>query len=118
MILTLTGASGAGKTTIAGLLLEEFQIFTKMVPSYTTRKSRDNDIPGEYKHVSKLWFWLLEKTGAFIWTVNVHGNSYGTTKRWLSKALRDDNAIYIMILLSGAVKTLRRFAEKKGLSGQ
>ncbi len=115
MILTLTGASGAGKTTIAGELLKKLPIYTRMVPSYTTRKPRETDLPGEYKYVSKLRFWLLNKMGAFLWTVYPHGNSYGTTKHWVAKALRDDNTVYIMILVSDAIKTLREFAEEKDL---
>ncbi|OGM98644.1 MAG: hypothetical protein A2915_02275 [Candidatus Yanofskybacteria bacterium RIFCSPLOWO2_01_FULL_41_34] len=121
MILTLTGASGAGKTTIAKKLLKNLTIDAQMVPSYTIRKfrkPRPTDIPGEYKYVTRLWFWFLEKIGAFLWTVHVHGNSYGTTKRWVVRGLRDDNTIHIMILLSDAIKTLREFAEEKGLLDQ
>src|SRR3989338_2275325 len=121
MILTLTGPPGPGKTTIAKKLLKNLTIDAQMVPSYTIRKfrkPRPTDIPGEYKYVTRLWFWFLEKIGAFLWTVHVHGNSYGTTKRWVVRGLRDDNTIHIMILLSDAIKTLREFAEEKGLLDQ
>lgn len=121
MILTLTGASGAGKTTIAGKLLKKLPINAQMVPSYTIlkfRKPRPSDLPGEYKHVSRLWFWLLKTIGAFLWTVYPHGNSYGTTKRWVAKALKDDDTVYIMLLFSDAVKKLNDFAEKIGCSNR
>lgn len=121
MILTLTGASGAGKTTIAGELLQKFPIYTQMVPSYTIRKfrkPRSTDLPSEYKHVSRFWFWFLKTTGFFLWTAYPHGNSYGTTKRWVARSLKDDNTIYIMILTPDAVKNLREFAAKNGLLGQ
>lgn len=119
MILTLTGASGAGKTTIAKELLKILPIDARMVPSYTIRKfrkPRPTDIPGEYKYISKFWFWLLKTVGAFLWMVYPHGNSYGTTKRWVIRALKDDNTVYIMILTSNAVKKLNNFAEKNGYS--
>ena len=115
MILTLTGASGAGKTTIAKELLNKLPIDAQMVPSYTIRKyrkPRPTDLPGEYKHISQFKFWLLKTTGAFLWTVYPHGNSYGTTKHWVAKALRDDNTIYIMILTPDAVIRLNDFAGK------
>lgn len=119
MILTLTGASGAGKTTITKELLKYLPIDARMVPSYTIRKlrkPRPTDLPGEYKYVSKFWFWFLKTIGSFLWTVYPHGNSYGTTKRWVTKALKDDNMIYIMILTSGAVGELKGFAIKNGFS--
>lgn len=94
MILTLTGASGAGKTTIARELLKKLPVDTQIVVSYTTRKPRGVDIPGEYKHISKFRFWFLKKIGSFLWTFDLHGNSYGTTKRWVAKALKDDNTVF------------------------
>ncbi len=115
MILTLTGASGAGKTTIARELLNKLPIDSQMVPSYTTRKPRETDIPGEYKYVGKFKFQFLNNTGLFLWTAHVHENSYGTTKSWVGKSLQDDGTVYIMILLSDAIKTLRDFAEKNGV---
>ncbi len=121
MIITLTGASGAGKTTIARELLEKIPINSQMVPSHTIRKlrkPRPTDLPSEYKHVTRFWFWLLKVTGAFLWTVYPHGNSYGTTKRWVAKALKDNNEVYIMILFSDAVKNLREFALEKSILGQ
>lgn len=117
MILTLTAASGAGKTTIAKKLLENLPVYTRIIPSYTIRKfrkPRPTDIPGEYKYVSRLWFWLLKTAGAFLWTVYPHGNSYGTTKRSVIRALKDDNTIYIMILTPEAVIKLKNFSEKRG----
>lgn len=113
MILTLTGASGAGKTTIAKELLEKLPINAQMVPSYTTRKPRDSDLPGEYKYISKLRFWFLKNFRVFLWTVYPHGNSYGTTKRWVTRALRGDD-VYIMLLFSDGLMALNSFAEKKG----
>lgn len=114
MILTLTGASGSGKTTIAEELLKEFPIESQLVPSYTTRKPRDTDLPGEYVYIGKFKFWLMDLLGIFIWTVYPHGNNYGTTKLWVKRALRNDNLVYIMILTPDAVKKLNSFAEKLG----
>mgnify|MGYP001564620929 CR=1 FL=1 len=120
MIITLTGASGVGKTTIAGELLKNLPVNAQMVPSYTIRKfrkPRPTDLPGEYKYVTRFWFWLLNATGSFLWTVYPHGNSYGTTKRWVIRALRDDNTVYVMILFD-AIKKLNIFAEKTDFSNK
>ena len=114
MILTLTGSSGAGKTTIARDLLKNFPINVGMVPSYTTREQRETDITGEYEYVDKPTFKWLKETQAFLWTVHPHGNNYGTTKSWAQKALGDDDTIYIMILTPEGVKKLRDFAKGNG----
>lgn len=116
MILTLTGASGAGKTTIAKELLGKLPIEAQMIPSFTTRSPRDSDLNGEYRYLSKFTFWLYEQLGFFLWTAHLHGNSYGTTKRWARKALSDDGAVYIMLLVSDAVEKLNQFAEEQGYS--
>lgn len=114
MILTLTGASGSGKTTIARSLLDDLPLDVMMVPSYTTRKPRETDIEGEYKHIGELRFRFFKKINSFLWTVYPHGNSYGTTKRWVMKALRDDDTAYFMILTPDAVVKLTSFAEGFG----
>ena len=121
MILTLTGASGAGKTTITKELLKKFPVEAQMVPSYTIRKyrkPRPTDLPGEYKYVSRFRFWLLKTIGAFCWTAYPHGNSYGTTERWVVRGLKDDNTVYIMILTPDAVIKLDNFAKKIGYSNR
>ncbi len=119
MILTLTGASGAGKTTIDRGLLTELPFYSRMIPSYTTREPRDNDISGEYKYVSKFRFWFLKTIGFFRWTAYPHGGGYyGTTKLWVRKALRDDSTVYIMNITPDTVVILRNFAQEKGFLSQ
>ncbi len=118
MILTLTGASGTGKTSVTRELLKKFPAGIKIVPGYTTRGPKESDIHGEYKHISQLRFSFIEVIGAFLWTVYPHGNSYGTTKYWVKKALRNDNVVYVMILTPDAVKKLKSFAERFGYSEQ
>ena len=75
-------------------------------------------MPGEYKYVSRFRFWLLKTIGAFCWTAYPHGNSYGTTERWVVRGLKDDNTVYIMILTPDAVIKLENFAKKIGYSNR
>jgi guanylate kinase len=116
MIITLTGASGVGKTTIVKQLLSTFPFSLKIISSYTTRKPRNTDIPKEYKHVSRLKFGFLKLVGSFLWTAYPHGNSYGTMKHSVTKALQDRNNYYVLILTGDAIRQLRDFAEQIGCS--
>lgn len=114
MIVTISGASGAGKTTIERSLLKRLAN-AEVVVSVTTRDKRDNDNPGEYKYVSKWWFKLLDKLGAFLWTVNIHGNWYGTLESSVRKALKSYDDISIMILVPDRVKNFWDYAREKDL---
>jgi len=116
MIVTISGASGAGKTTIAGWLLRLLPN-SGMVPSHTTRSSRPSDIGGEYIHISKFIFWLFNIFRFFIWTVHPYGHNYGTAKRSVNKALRDNTCFGIMLLFD-TVDKLRSYARKRGEENQ
>lgn len=86
-IITLSGPSAVGKTTIARELLQANPEW-KLLISLTTRGPRPSDIPGEYKYnVSMRRFDELEREGKFVWTVCVHGNKYGTLSKLVDDAL-------------------------------
>ncbi len=76
-IVTLTGASGSGKSSYASELITHGWT---LVPSSTTRPSRAKDLPGEYEYYSKGDFDILQGEGSFLWTTRQHGHSYGTTR--------------------------------------
>lgn len=113
MIVTISGASGVGKTTIERGLLNRLAN-AAVVVSVTTRERRENDNPGEYIYASRRLFWLLEKLGAFLWTVDVHGNKYGTSKRSVKKALKRYDDISVMILVPDRVNNLLEYVKEHG----
>jgi guanylate kinase len=109
MIITLTGASGAGKTTIANCLLDRGPGFKRVV-SYTTRKPRETDPLGEYAYISYSEFMKIDMSGGFLWSVHAHGNIYGTAQKSVDEAL-NDGAVYVMILVSQGLVALRSYAD-------
>ena len=114
-IVTFTGPSGVGKTTIVGELLKRRPRW-KMVLSLTSRKSRDSDLPGEYKcNVAKEEFFRRNRRSEFLWMVSAHGNVYGTLLADVREAL-NFKYLSLMQILPESVKHLRSYASDKVLS--
>lgn len=78
-MVTISGLSGTGKTTLINHLLET-GLFEK-IKSFTTRPKRFEE-ENEYFFVNKEEFDLLEKDGFFFETEENFGNKYGTPKEY------------------------------------
>jgi len=114
-IITITGSSGAGKTTIVGELLKNHPEW-KMVVSLTSRVPRESDLPGEYTcEVPEEEFIECDRRGEFIWMVHVHGNIMATSLVDICTAL-ESRFFSLMQLTSDAVKKLRAYAPNEVLS--
>lgn len=111
IILTLTGPSGVGKTTIAKQLLQRNHR-VKLVQSVTTRRSRPSDMLDEYRHVSPGEFDTLSRRGVFLWTTDYTGLHYGTQKDVIGQVLRQKNAIGVMLLVPDVLPLLEGYLEK------
>lgn len=114
-IITFTGPSGAGKTTVVGELLKRHSEW-KMIVSLTSRGSRDSDLPGEYRcNISWKEFCRHDLNGDFIWRVRAHGNMYGTLLADVRKACYSDG-LSLMQILPESVTKLRIYASNKVFS--
>lgn len=108
MIITLTGSSGAGKTTYCKELMARKPDW-KLVPSYTSRAPRQTDMPGEYVYnVSPEEFARMMKSGESLWEVKEHGNTYATARSDVSEAAGKLGP-HIMLITPNTVGTLREF---------
>lgn len=113
MIITLTGASGSGKTTVAKAILSRVPS-AKLLTSYTTRAPRSSDLPGEYEYLDDAMFDGMRKAGRFLWTAEITGVRHGTTEQSVSDALRYKTATRIMILVPEVLAKLYVFANRMG----
>lgn len=120
-ILTFTGASGSGKSSIAKSL------GFPLVLSTTTRVPRPSDLPGEYEHLDSNYFESkyfesksfcsksfdsVEARNDFLWIKEYGGNYYSTRYDSINRALsRPEN--FIMILVPEVLPLLLDYAGKE-----
>lgn len=110
MILTLTGPSGVGKTTLLNNVMHALP-HAQPLESVTTRAPRPTD-ESSFVYVSDEEFDAMQARGEFLWQVEVHSKRYATRKAAIDLALTHE--VYIAVLLIEAVETLHDYATLKG----
>ena len=112
-ILTFTGVSGVGKTTLArGFLAVDSR--ASLFESTTTRSQRLSDLPGEYRYLAADEFAELETQGGFLWTAKYGDTRYGALRISLDRIIDAPHKIGVMILTPSGVDDLRRHLESIG----
>jgi guanylate kinase len=112
VIVTITGPSGVGKTTLYNKLLRAIPHIAPVV-SVTTRAPRPTDEKG-FEYVSDAVFEETEARREFLWSVRPHGKKYATRKTAIDEALEKEISVGILVI--DAVKKLHEYAPGKILS--
>jgi len=100
----VSAPSGAGKTSLVAKLLENDARIRKSV-SYTTRGPRPGETDGRHYHfVTSETFEKMALAGDFLESATVHGNRYGTSRRWVQDQLAGDTDIVLEIDWQGAAQ--------------
>ncbi len=103
----VSAPSGAGKTSLVAKLLEHDAGVRKSV-SYTTRAPRSGETDGQHYHfVTPGTFERMAAAGDFLESATVHGNRYGTSRRWVEEQLAGDTDIVLEIDWQGAAQVRR-----------
>jgi guanylate kinase len=112
MIVTITGPSCAGKSTLEAMLNQHG--FGSAI-STTTRPMRKGEIDGEsYYFISREAFERNASAGAYIETVNFGGNYYGISASEMERLLATGNPIAIVIEPKGQ-KQIDKFCKDRNL---
>lgn len=111
VLFIVSAPSGAGKTTLVrGLLERDPQIGLSV--SHTTRTARPGEVDGvAYHFVSIDTFDAMRAAGDFIESAHVHGNYYGTSRRWLEERLNAGHDVLLEIDWQGAQQVRALFPE-------
>ncbi len=93
-LVIISSPSGAGKTTLAHMLLDEFVDDVKFSVSYTTRPIRRGEVDGvDYSFVSSEEFDGMVNSGSFAEWALVHGNQYGTSRAVVEAGLAEGHDV-------------------------
>jgi guanylate kinase len=81
IVLILSSPSGAGKTTLTRMLLQDRSLDLSLSISVTTRLRRSSEVDGiHYRFITQRQFESLRDNGELLEWAQVHGNYYGTPR--------------------------------------
>ena len=108
-LFVVAAPSGAGKSSLVKSLLELDSHLTLSV-SHTTREPRGQEQQGrEYHFVDEPWFKaMVERQDFFEWA-QVHGHSYGTSKREIEASIARGQDVVLEIDWQGALQIKQLF---------
>ena len=107
--------SGAGKTTLVRLLLEQ-ESSVHLSISYTTRGPRPGEENGrEYHFVDNVEFQAMIARHEFLEWAEVHGNFYGTSQKWIADQLAAGHDVLLEIDWQGAQQVRKLFPQAIGI---
>ena len=114
-LFIVAAPSGAGKTTLVRLLLEnDPQIGVSI--SHTTRTPRPGEEDGrEYHFIDVPAFLDRVQRGEFLEWAEVHGNYYGTSKRWIESEMSSGRDVLLEIDWQGAQQVRKSFRQAIGI---
>ena len=114
-LFVISAPSGAGKTTLVKLLLGHDGEVQPSI-SHTTRSPRPGEQNGrEYHFIDVATFTAMRSRGDFLEWAEVHGNYYGTSRRWLEERIGAGQDTLLEIDWQGAQQVRQLFPEAVGI---
>ena len=104
-IIVISAPSGAGKTSIARLLLERYPSWRFSI-SATTRPRRDYEVDGvDYHFLERAEFERVVREGRMVEWEEIYGNLYGTLRSEVDRLLGDPevDAVLFDVDVKGAL---------------
>jgi guanylate kinase len=112
-LYVIAAPSGAGKTSLVKALMER-EPRLRFSVSYTTRKSRANEIDGrDYHFIAPDRFHEMVERGEFLEHAQVYDNSYGTGVQAVRDALTAGGLVLLEIDWQGARQVRERLPDAR-----
>ena len=113
MILILSSPSGAGKTTLTRMLMQDKALDLTLSVSVTTRPRRSSEIDGiHYRFIDRREFERMKKGGELLEWAEVHGNGYGTPRAPVEKVLAEGRDMLFDVDWQGARQVRERLGDE------
>jgi len=111
LLVVLSAPSGAGKTTLAHMLKQEFPE-SEISVSYTTRSARGSEENGkDYHFVDPLTFKQMIDRNEFVEWAEVHGHFYGSSKGVIDHSYRARGLAVFDIDVQGGTSIKRKYPD-------
>ena len=112
MILILSSPSGAGKTTLTRMLMQDQELDLTLSVSVTTRPRRSSEVDGiHYRFIDRREFERMRKAGDLLEWAEVHGNGYGTPREPVEKVLAQGRDMLFDVDWQGAQQVRERLGD-------
>jgi guanylate kinase len=103
LIVILSSPSGAGKTTLTRMLLQDKALDLSLSISVTTRARRSSEVDGVHYHfIGRRQFDQMKAAGDLLESAEVHGSFYGTPREPVMRTLADGRDVLFDIDWQGA----------------
>ncbi|MCP4675968.1 MAG: guanylate kinase [Deltaproteobacteria bacterium] len=115
LLLIVSSPSGAGKTTLCHMLLDEFSDLRFSI-SHTTRERRFGEVEGkDYFFVTDREFDQMIEDELFIEWAHVHGNRYGTARAEVRAAATEKMDLIFDVDYQGAKQIKEQYPGSVGV---
>jgi guanylate kinase len=112
MILILSSPSGAGKTTLTRMLMQDKALDLTLSVSVTTRPRRSSEVDGiHYRFVDRREFDRMKEGGDLLEWAEVHGNFYGTPREPVEEVLAQGRDMLFDVDWQGAKQMRERLED-------
>ena len=112
MILILSSPSGAGKTTLTRMLMQDKALDLTLSVSVTTRARRSSEVDGiHYRFIDRREFEQMKAGGDLLECAEVHGNGYGTPRAPVEQVLAEGRDMLFDVDWQGAKQMRERLGD-------